>query len=88
MTALTLWSNRQKLWLQPSARRNRALTQLRRDARGEHEDEATYLKWVKVVTEAARLLIPYQSPRFRPIAVRDVEDLRRTVGDLDAGRSR
>jgi hypothetical protein len=37
----------------------------------EHEDEATYLKWAKVVIEAARLLIPYQSPRFRPIAVTD-----------------
>jgi hypothetical protein len=41
----------------------------------EHEDEATYLKWAKVVIEAARLLIPYQSPRFHPIAVTDVEDL-------------
>jgi hypothetical protein len=39
----------------------------------EHEDEAAYLKWTNVVIEAARLLMPYQSPKLRPIAVTDVE---------------
>jgi hypothetical protein len=39
----------------------------------EHADEAAYLKWTDVMIEAARLLMPYQSPKLRPIAVTDVE---------------